>query len=218
VEDGLDDGRVDRVAAQACDLAVEVHVARQEVVVRGHDGALVFDALTQQQHVGRRGALGGHARGAGLQEDARLLQVFQRVGLHLQQVARATADLRDQVLCGGHHHARPFTVRDLDDARPLHRLQRFADGRTAHAVDLHQFALGRQLVAGPDLAGLDAAHQPVQHLLVDLALLDGTFGRHRAGSRRGRDGGNGLVSPCHITTARRREPGRRSRRHPSGRP
>ena len=98
--------------------------------------------------------------------------------LDLQQMAGALGDLLDHPLGRRQGDPRPLAMGDGDDAVPLQRLQRLAHGRSADAVELHELAFARQLVARLELAGAQAFEQTLQHFLEELATLDGCDGGH----------------------------------------
>lgn len=61
----------------------------------------------------------------------------------------------------------------LDDAEELERAQRLADGRTRDLELLGQGPLGRQLIAGPELAFLEERLDLLDDALVEPAAPDG---------------------------------------------
>lgn len=149
-----------------------------EIVEIDQRRTLLNQALARSGDVGWDRAFGGQPRDADFHEDPRILHVFQRVGLAGQQVARATGSLLDQAARGGDDDTCACAVRDLDDARTRERLQCLAHRRPANTVERHQFALGRQLRVGRNLAAADALGHAGQHLPVKLAAWNRLGQRH----------------------------------------
>lgn len=170
-EHRFDDRGEDGIAADIGDLAMEGHVALDEFLQIDHRSAVRGNRLAQPCHLRRRGTFGGHAGGAGFQEDARLFHVPEHVRLGAQQMLGTRGDLRDQAVGGGIDHAGALAMGDLDEAGALHRLQRLAHGRTADAVLFHQITFGWQLRAGWKFALMNAIHEAFQDFLVELASL-----------------------------------------------
>lgn len=89
----LDDGRKNRIAADAGDLAMKGHVLGQKLVEIGKRRSVFGQTLTQPRDVDVGCLRCGEARGSNLEEHAGIFQMLQRVGLRPQQVARTAGDL-----------------------------------------------------------------------------------------------------------------------------
>ena len=76
-------------------------------------------------------------------------------------MAHRLAHVGDHALKRRRRDSWPFTVVDLDETHTLQVLHRLADRRAPHGVALHQLALGRERIAGPQVLGLDDRQQPV---------------------------------------------------------
>ncbi len=69
-------------------------------------------------------------------------------------------------------HLRALAMRDRDQPHIGQRLHGLADRRPADAEALHQFALGRHLVAGLQLAAGDQPLQPRENFVGKFAADD----------------------------------------------
>src|SRR5471030_1459363 len=98
--------------------------------------------------------------------------MVEHVRLNLQHMHGATRDLRNEAVRSRHDDARAFPVYDLDNARTLERLQRFADCWPAYAIDLHHFPFRGQLRTGRNFARTYALHEAVDDVLIQLSALN----------------------------------------------
>jgi hypothetical protein len=88
--------------------------------------------------------------------------------------ARDEAVERPKQVVGGHlaHEGAAAGAR-LDDPEELERAQRLADGRPRYLELLREGALGRQLIAGPELALFKERFDLLDDALVEPAAPDG---------------------------------------------
>jgi hypothetical protein len=79
----------------------------------------------------------------------------------------------DEVVRGDLADERAAAGARLDDAEELERAQRLADRGPRHLELLRQAPLGRQLIAGPELALFEELLDLLDDPLVELAAADG---------------------------------------------
>jgi hypothetical protein len=99
-----------------------------------------------------------------------VVQRRRRIG---QDVAGDQAHLLHRLAHRGLRQPGAAAVGHGQDADARQVLDRLADRRAPDAIEVHQFAFGRQRVAGTQPALLDQVEQPVHHVLVQLAAKDG---------------------------------------------
>jgi hypothetical protein len=85
---------------------------------------------------------------------------------------RGAGQLADQRLGRRRQHAAALAAAHRDQAHALQRQHRLAYRRSADAERLHQFALGRQLVAWREAAFVDHLLDAFCNLFVQLAAAD----------------------------------------------
>jgi hypothetical protein len=100
--------------------------------------------------------------------------------VHLGTCQQRRCHRGDQVVAGQRPHERAAALPPLDQAAQLQGAQRLAHRRAAHLERLGQHALGRELVAGAQIALLDEALDLLDDVLVDAAAPHRLQGSHWA--------------------------------------
>jgi hypothetical protein len=88
-------------------------------------------------------------------------------------MAHRLTHVGDHTLERRRRDSRPLPVVDLDETHALQILHGLADRGTPHRIALHQLALGRERVAGPQVLRLDHREQPVLNEFGQLWPRDG---------------------------------------------
>jgi hypothetical protein len=182
----LDHQRISCVVARLRDPDMKQTIAR----MRERPALVVF--LVAQERVANpldlrvRAVLRGERRRLRLDQAARLQQRERRdLGVEVERDAELRIDLDDRErrdLRGGKRlrrgsglalaHLHAVADAHADEPVDLERDQRLAHRRARHAEPLGQFALGRQVAARREIAGLDHRTELVGDLLVQAAVLN----------------------------------------------
>ena len=131
---------------------MERHVGGDEGFGLAERRALPLQDDAQIGDVLRRGLFRCHPRHATLEEDAGILQVFQRIGGFRQHDLGGEIHLPEQRFRRQFQHLGALAVGNRHQPHIGKRLHRLADRRPSDAEPFHQFALGRHLVAGLQFA------------------------------------------------------------------
>ena len=134
---------------------------------------LQIEGFAKRRDVGRRRLGRGLAHHAALEETARLLEMFERVGRGRQHHMRGGVDLLKNRLRRGLAHLGALAMGDRQQPHVAELLHRLADRRTSDAEALHQIPFRRHGVARLQFAARDQRFQPVEHFVRQFAANDG---------------------------------------------
>ena len=169
--DRLVDRGEDRVARNHRQHVVECHVGALEGIEIVEGLPVCIERALEGIDVLDGRMLRRVTREADLEEGARLLEVTHAIG-RPQQVSRRTGQRFEDHLGRGLSDASALAAVDRHQSHLLEREQRFAHRRPADAELLHQFALGRQLVARRIATLLDHRLEAAGDLLIESTAAD----------------------------------------------